>query len=109
MPLLKATFNLPPASDSGHDPVLLTVKAEDVATPHEVLFRIAAGLVVDARTRDFGESGAIPTETVETLLKKTGTNLPTGNEEIVIRFNPSNGEVIDVLPKSAEKKAATIH
>ncbi|MFN0277081.1 MAG: hypothetical protein ACKVRN_00620 [Pyrinomonadaceae bacterium] len=109
MAVLETTFNLPPAPDKGLNPVFLTVKADDVATPHEVVFRVANGKVVDARTHDFGDGDAIPAETVETLLQKSGANLPTGNDEVVISFDPRNGKVIAVSPKPAGKKASTIH
>lgn len=106
---LKTSFNLPPAPEKVPGPVVLTVKAEDVATPHEVVFRIANGKVVDARTHDFGAGDTIPTETVESLLQKSGANLPTGNDEVVISFDPRNGKVIAVLPKPDGKKATAIH
>lgn len=109
MAVLETNFNLPPAPESGHDLVFLTVKAKDVATPHEVVFRIANGKVVDARTHDFGAGDAIPTDTVESLLQKSGANLPTGNDELVISFDPRNGKVIAVSPKPAGTKAASIH
>lgn len=106
---LKSSFSLSPAPDKGLDPVVLTVKAEDVATPHEVVFRLANGRVVDARTHDFTAGDVIPVETVESLLQKSGARLPTGNDEIVISFDPRNGKVIDVSPKPSRPKATVIH
>ena len=109
MSVLESTFSLPPAPESGHNLVFLTVRADDVTTPHEVVFRLANGKVVDARTHDFGSGDAIPVETVESLLQKSGANLPIGNDELVISFDPRNGRVIAVSPKPAGFKAAAIH
>lgn len=89
------------------DPVFLPVSAAHVSMPHEILFRLEDGIVIDARTRPSPHA----TETVETLLQKAGADLPAGDDELFIIFNPHNGQVVAVLPKPAGKagKVKLIH
>src|SRR4051812_5597987 len=82
------------------EPVLLTVTAEHVATPHGIELRRKGGeFVVDARTQDFASTETVGATTVENVLRNAGANLPDGEEQLVISFSPHNGEVIAVLPK----------
>lgn len=76
------------------EPVLLTVKAEHVATPHGVELKRKDGKVVDARTQNFACVEAIGAKTIENIIRECGTELPSGDAELTISFSPHTGEVV---------------
>lgn len=82
-------------------PVELTVTAEHVASPHGIELRRNGGkFVVDVRTQDFASTEVIGAKTIEQVLREAGSELPTGDQELVIKFSPHNGQIISVEPKT---------
>ena len=86
-------------------PVLLTVKAEHVATPHSFLFRLVDMIVIDARIQDLGDSDVAPDTTIETILLDAGVDPPIGDEEVVVSFSPQDASVVAVTPRWTIKTA----
>jgi hypothetical protein len=82
------------------EPVAVTVSHEHIAEPHSIeLRRDGEGLVIDARTEDWNHVYTVGAKTVENILRESGAELPTGDEEMQITFSPHNGEVVAVQRK----------
>lgn len=89
--------------------LLLTVKAEHVATPHCVELRRNGGKFVDGvRTQDFASTETIGAMTVENILRLSGTRLPAADEEFIISFSPHTGEVISVAVPVVEEMVTAV-
>lgn len=81
-------------------PVEVTITAEHVAGPHAIELRRKEGIVVEARTEDFRSTETVGAKTIENILREAGVELPTGDQELVIKFSPHNGQMISVEAKA---------
>lgn len=85
------------------------VSAKHVATPHGIeLRREGTKKLVEVRTQDFESTETIGAKTIESILREAGAELPVGDAELIIRFSPHTGEVIDVVaPGTADEGSSS--